>query len=599
MSTVNDVRKLAQLLLKDGKINRNGFDHITSKLAETEESAKKINSNGAKRKEPLSGDGMAIRFISGLKVKMADNAAKAVSEEEIVRSLAARFKVSFKKLDPLDLDVDIVTRTIPKPYALKHMVLPLYEKDETLYVAIIDPENMEPIEGISRVTGKKIKPVLATPDDVEKIIHEFFGFKSSVIKAEEEIRGPQIDIGNLEQLSKIKRPEQIQSNDEHIKNAVEYLFNYAFELRSSDIHVEPKRDTTIVRFRIDGILHDVYKIPKGIHSAIVSRIKMLARLNIAEKRRPQDGRIRIEHGEKTSEIRVSTMPTAFGEKLVLRVLQPDLLMRDMESIGFSPEDLIKMEKFLNKPYGLVLVTGPTGSGKTTTLYSALGSLTSPDKNIVTIEDPIETICEKFNQVAVQPSVGLTFASSLRTILRQDPDIIMIGEIRDQETAENAIQAALTGHLVLSTLHTNDTTSTITRLADLGVKPFLIISAVVGIVAQRLVRVICPHCAISKPVSKKKLAIFGVGAAEDTVTIREGKGCVECRFTGFLGRTGVYEVLELTSPIKKMIQQGENSMSIRKYALENGMKSLKEDAVRKMLNGETAMSEVLRLGLEIY
>ncbi len=598
MHTINDTRKLAQLLLKDKKIDREGFDHIVYRLSETEKAKASSRASGNKSQIHTNGDAKAISFIAELKVKMFGNKDKTITDEDILKSLSSQFNIPYKKLDPLDLDIDIVTRTIPKPYALKHMILPLYEKEGELYVAIIDPESQDTIDGLAHVTGKKIRPVLATPDDIMRIVHEFFGFKASVINAEKEMHGQKIDLGNLEQLNRIKRPDEIGSNDHHIKNAVEYLFNYAFKLRASDIHIEPKRETSIVRFRIDGSLNDVYTIPKGVYQAIASRIKMLARLNIAEKRRPQDGRIKIEHGEGTAEIRLSTMPTAFGEKLVLRVLKAEFLLRDLESLGFFPEDQIKMEKFLNCPHGIVLVTGPTGSGKTTTLYSALGFLSHPEKNIISIEDPIETICDSFNQVAVQPAIGLTFAASLRTILRQDPDIIMIGEIRDSETAENAIQAALTGHLVLSTLHTNDTTSTITRLFDLGVEPYQINSAVIGIVAQRLVKMICPDCIKTIPIDKEKLAIFGVKTDKKSVEIKEGYGCEKCRFTGYYGRTSVYEVLEINSAIRTMIHQNKTSMEIRKYALESGMTTLRDSAVRKMLNGVTTMAEVLRIGYEL-
>lgn len=592
MNAINNPRKLAQLLLKDKKIDRTGFDRIMSGVVEAEKARKASGKNGGAF--PLE-EGGAIKFVVDIRAPLAGKPSKLVTEEDVQKSVAKAFGLPYKKIDPLDLDIEIVTRTIPKPFALKHMVLPLYEREGVLSVAVVDPELTDTIEGIARATGKKIEPIVSTPGDIRKIIHEFFGFRVSVTKAEEQISKPQIDLGNLEQLNRIEKPEQIQSDDEHIKNAVDYLFNYAFDLRASDIHIEPKRDKTQVRFRIDGLLSDVYDIPKGIHLAIASRIKMLARMNIAEKRRAQDGRIRVEYGGGSSELRVSSMPTAFGEKLVLRALRPETLLMDMDSLGFFPEELIKVERFLNRPHGIVLVTGPTGSGKTTTLYSALNFLSTPEKNIITIEDPIETICEKFNQVGVQHSIGLTFASALRTILRQDPDIIMIGEIRDNETAENAVQAALTGHLVLSTLHTNDTTSSLTRLLDLGIKPFLINNTIIGVVAQRLLRVNCPHCSVEKEMSRERLALFGVKIEQDKITLREGKGCEQCRFTGFMGRTAVYEVLEITGDIRKMIQDGDSVMSIRKLALSRGMNTLRHNAIRKMLNGQTALSEVLRMG----
>ncbi|MBF0171100.1 MAG: type II/IV secretion system protein, partial [Nitrospinae bacterium] len=477
-----------------------------------------------------------------------------------------------------------------------HLILPLYEREGKLVVAVADPEQGEPLEGVRRATGRELSLVLSAPSEIERIIHEFFGIDASM-RDGAHLPGPSIDLGNLEQLNRITSPDQIGSDDAPIKNAVEYLFNYAFELRASDIHLEPKREWCLVRFRIDGLLHDVYQIPKGVYQAVSSRIKMLGRLNIAEKRRPQDGRIRIERGEDkgAAELRLSTMPTAFGEKLVLRVLQPEMLMRDLDGIGFFPEDLIKIERFLNRPHGIVLVTGPTGSGKTTTLYSALSMINTPDRNVVTVEDPIETVVEEFNQVAVQPSIGMTFASSLRTILRQDPDIIMLGEIRDQETAENAIQAALTGHLVLTTLHTNDTSSSVTRLLDLGLKPYQINAALIGVIAQRLIRTVCDHCARPVEVSRARLAQFGVKVKKETLTLREGTGCDQCRNTGYLGRTVVYEVMEVDDGIRRLIGDGASSQDIRRAALSGGMIPLREIAARKVVKGISTMGELMKVG----
>lgn len=595
MSVVNDTKKLAKLLLESGKIDKPSHDKIISSIVEAE---KTQGSSGTKQQKtrptPLT-DGEAIRAVSALKIPLPTALSKTLDEEEIVKAIAQAYGMTYHKLDPLELDVDIVTKTIPRPFALRHLVLPLYERDGYLSVAVLDPENLETLDGIARATGKKIQPILATPSDIRKIIYEFYGFKDSVGKADEQMRAREIDLGNLEQLNRIKKPEQIQSDDEHIKNAVEYLFNYAFDMRASDIHIEPRRETCAVRFRIDGLLNDVYQIPKGVFQAIGSRIKMLARMNIAEKRRPQDGRIRIEHGGKFSELRISTMPSAFGEKLAIRVLQPELLMRDLDELGFFPEDLIRLEGFLNRPHGIILVTGPTGSGKTTTLYSAMNFLASPEKNIISIEDPIETMHESFNQTAVQPSIGWTFATALRTILRQDPDIIMVGEIRDQETAESSVQAALTGHLVLSTLHTNDTASSITRLIDLGVKPFQINAAVVGIVAQRLIRKVCPKCAKTVQTPTRTLKQFGINLTAETVQLKEAAGCEDCRFSGYHGRTAVYEAMEIDDNIRQLIHEGRSSDIIRKYALAHGMNALRDNAVRRMLDGATTLSEIIQLG----
>ncbi|MBF0635365.1 MAG: type II/IV secretion system protein [Nitrospinae bacterium] len=598
MSVVNDTRKLAGLLLKAGRIDQPSHDKIISTLADTEKAGASSKARQQKNIQAQQMGGEAIRAVSALKLALPGAGNKTLDEEEIVKTIAQAFGMAYRKLDPLELDVDIVTKTIPRPFALRHLALPLFEKNGFLSVAVLDPENTETLDGIARATGKKIQPILATPSDIRKIIYEFYGFKDSVGKAEEQMRAREIDLGNLEQLNRIKKPEQIQSDDEHIKNAVEYLFNYAFDMRASDIHIEPRRETCAVRFRIDGILNDVYQIPKGVFQAIGSRIKMLARMNIAEKRRPQDGRIRIEHGGKFSELRISTMPSAFGEKLAIRVLQPELLMRDLGDLGFFPEDLIRLEGFLNRPNGIILVTGPTGSGKTTTLYSAMNFLASPEKNIISIEDPIETMHETFNQTAVQPSIGWTFATALRTILRQDPDIIMVGEIRDQETAESAVQAALTGHLVLSTLHTNDTASSITRLIDLGVKPFQINAAVVGIVAQRLIRTVCPECAKTVETPSRKLKQLGITLKTETVRLKEAVGCEECRFTGYHGRTAVYESLEMDDNIRQLVYDGRSAEIIRKYALDHGMMALRDNAIRRMLEGYTTLSEIVQMGYSL-
>ncbi len=344
------------------------------------------------------------------------------------------------------------------------------------------------------------------------------------------------------------------------------------------------------------MLYTTHSMPLVVYHAVVSRVKSLSRLNIAEKRRPQDGRIKVKEQERDIEIRVSTVPVAFGEKVVMRILNPEILFQDLEKIGFTSGDFIHYRGFLEKSYGIILVTGPTGSGKTTTLYSSLKFLSSSEKNITTVEDPIEMVCEDYNQIAVQPAVEITFSSILRNILRQDPDIIMIGEIRDQETARNAIQAALTGHLVLSTLHTNDAASAITRLIDLGIEPFLISSTLLGVIAQRLVRTICPHCSETVPLARDEIAALGISLPEPhggSMEIKHGRGCIKCRQTGYIGREGVFEVLRITDEIKKLINTKEPSDVIKKAGHAQGMKLLIENAAAKIIRGRTTYSEVLR------
>ncbi|MBW2251917.1 MAG: type II/IV secretion system protein, partial [Deltaproteobacteria bacterium] len=373
---------------------------------------------------------------------------------------------------------------------------------------------------------------------------------------------------------------------------------YAFEQKASDIHIEPKRETVMVRMRIDGVLHTVYQLPRKVHNAIVSRIKTLSRLNMAEKRRPQDGRIKTDKGGVEVEIRISTVPVAFGEKVVMRVMDPEVLFQDLDGLGFMPTDMERYNRFVSMPHGIVLVCGPTGSGKSTTLYSTLRKLSTSEKNVVTVEDPIEMVHEDFNQIAVQPAIDITFANILRNILRQDPDIIMIGELRDLETARNAVQAALTGHLVLSTLHTNDAPTSITRLLDLGVPAYLIQATLVGILSQRLVRKICNYCKEPYEIDVLELARMGIEVGKKgKVKLSRGAGCIRCRNTGYRGRIGVFEVLPYSESLKKMTTADTDIEKIKAQAREEGMATLRESAIKKLLEGITTYQEVLRVTWE--
>lgn len=387
-----------------------------------------------------------VDIVDSLKFNMPGEGNRYLTEEIIMETVARHLDLPFLRIDPLKLDSDIVTKVISRPYALKHMLLPIDLSNNTLTVATSNPFDRDGIEEIERTTGFNLKLVISTKSDIQKIITEFYGFKSSVAAAHKALTSG-IDIGNLEQYVKLKSMSELEVTDQHIVNAVEYLLHYAYSQRASDIHIEPKRDVSLIRFRIDGILHNIHRIPKPVHLAVISRIKTLSRMDISEKRRPQDGRIKTDYDGKELEHRVSTLPIAFGEKVVIRIFDPNILMQDIDELGMLQRELELFKSFISNPHGLILVTGPTGSGKTTTLYSALKTLSTSEVNVTTIEDPIEMIYERFNQTAIQPQIGITFASSLRTILRQDPDIIMVGEIRDFETADNAIQAALTGHLV--------------------------------------------------------------------------------------------------------------------------------------------------------
>lgn len=539
-----------------------------------------------------------LDVISSLGLQRKDDPTRTLDEETIYQALARAWKIPYKKIDPLKLNLNLVTTTIPHTFAIKHRVLPIAIKDGHLFVATPNPFNVEVMEDIARASHLKVRPVVSSKSDIIKLINEFFGFKRSIAAAENQFSMPAVDLGNLEQFVHLRSADELPSTDQHIVNAVEHLFGYAFEQRASDVHIEPKRDKSIVRLRIDGALHNVYELPKNVHSAIVSRIKTLARLDMAEKRRPQDGRIKMDKEGVEAEIRISTVPVAFGEKLVMRIMDPEILFQDLEKLGFTSMDLIRYQQFVNLPHGMILVCGPTGSGKSTTLYSTLRYLATPDVNITTVEDPIEMVHEQFNQIAVQPMVGITFASILRHILRQDPDIIMIGEMRDLETAQNAIQAALTGHLVLSTLHTNDAPSAITRLLDLGIPHFLVQATLVGILGQRLVRKICQYCKEPFAMDAGELASLGLNLGTDApITIHRGKGCLKCRGTGYRGRSGIYEVLPVTEGIKRYITPESDTEMIRDTARREGMVTLRENAVKKLQKGETTYQEVLRVTWE--
>ena len=544
-----------------------------------------------------------IDIIVSMRLEVGGRKRLVLDEEMIMRAVADEYDLPFKKLDPLDLDMDIVTKTIPRNFAIRQMILPFNISNGLLEVAVYHPDCQAVLDDIEQANQIQVSPSIATKADIQKIIVEFFGFQKSISAAEDQFGLPgadgSVDIGNLERYVKISSAREITSSDQHIKNAVNHIFNYALDQRASDIHIEPKRDVCMVRFRIDGSLHTIYKLPKAVHSAISSRIKFLARMDITEKRRPQDGRIKLGLADgKSIEIRVSTVPVSFGEKAVLRILDPDVIFQDISQLGFSRRDRIVYNSFISSPHGIVLVTGPTGSGKSTTLYSTLKKIATPEKNVVTVEDPVEMVHEEFNQIAVQPLIDVTFSTILRNILRQDPDIIMIGEIRDLDTASHAVQAAMTGHLVFSTLHTNDAVASIVRLMDLGLPPFLITSTLLGCMAQRLVRKICSHCIETYTMESERLTKLGFSLAEgEVVELKRGKGCRECRQTGYTGRTGVFEIFPLSPQLKKMISSNSSSEEMRQVAIREGMTTLREDAWQKVRAGVTTIEEALRVTTE--
>ncbi len=595
------LNRVCEILHRHGAIDAESGREILGRaevLKKNHERRARLKPNAAAAAMPAVGPTDAVDMISSFSIERLDDGTRVLDEDYIYQILAREWNIPFKKIDPLKLDLNLVTTTIPRSFALRHLVLPVVVQDGRLTVATVNPFNFEVLEDISRAVHMPVQAVVSPKSDIVRLIDEFFGFKRSIAAAEHQFAGPSVDLGNLEQYVKLKSADELPSNDHHIIRAVNHLFGYAFDQRASDVHIEPKRDTSWIRMRIDGVLHTVYKLPKNVHSAIVSRIKNLSRLDMAEKRRPQDGRIKTDKAGVEVEIRVSTVPIAFGEKVVMRVMDPDVLFQDLELLGFSSTDMIRYNQFVNRPHGIVLVCGPTGSGKSTTLYSTLRSLATPEINITTVEDPIEMVYEQFNQIAVQPVLGITFANILRNILRQDPDIIMIGEMRDLETAENAVQAALTGHLVLSTLHTNDAPSAITRLLDLGIPPFLIQTTLVGVLAQRLVRKICSYCKESFEMEVGELRQMGLDVGNGGhVELYRGKGCPRCRGTGYLGRSGIFEVLPYTETLKAMTNAELPLEAFRAQAQKEGMVTLRENALKVLLEGKTTYQEVLRVTWE--
>jgi general secretion pathway protein E len=582
---------LAHLMARRGLLSRDQLHDVLAR-GKSQESRLFSHHAGASRRTRTGAEPVSpAELLSSFNLEIHGSQGNLLTEDAITESLASATRLPYFKIDPLKLDLHVVTDHIPRPFALKNLIVAVGESEGVITVAVADPFNEAIVNELASARRLEIRRVLSSKSDILKILREFYGFRASVVAAEAEA-STSIDLENLEQFFKLKGHQEIDGTDSHVVSAVEFLLNYAFDQHASDIHIEPKRETSLIRFRIDGVIHNIHVIPKPLHAPIVSRIKMLSRMDLAEKRRPQDGRIKTNFNNKDIELRVSTVPVAFGEKVVIRVFDPDILLQDLDSMGFYPRELALYNSFLRRPNGIILVTGPTGSGKTTTLYSSLRSLSSPEVNIVTVEDPIEMVMEEFNQIGVQQSIGVSFDTVLRNILRQDPDIIMIGEIRDRETAENAVQAALTGHLVLSTLHTNDSASTIIRLLDLGVPPFLISATVLGIVAQRLIRKICPHCKKVRNLSPDECAYLQL--PEKSYAVWEGEGCKECRGTGYKGRSGLFEVMDMNDRLKTLVTGSVELAAVVEAARQEGLVTLREIAISKMLEGVTTYEEVISM-----
>jgi len=557
----------------------------------TREQAQELAAKQVARRAPLH----PLLLIADQKWPDPRTPKKLLHLETLTEWLAGKIGLPYFHIDPFKIDFAAVTKVMSNAYATRFKILPVQVTARECVIATSEPFLREWEPELARALRLDIKRVLANPRDIETYLVEFYNLARSVQSAQQQKKTELNDITNFEQLVQLGNRGNVDANDRHIVHIVDWIFQYAFEQRASDIHMEPRRDVGNVRFRIDGVLHQVYQIPTPVMAAMTSRIKILGRMDVVEKRRPQDGRIKTVTPDGTEvELRLSTMPTAFGEKLVMRIFNPDVIVKDYRALGFSEDDQTRWSQMTTHPHGIVLVTGPTGSGKTTTLYSTLKLLSTPDVNVCTIEDPIEMVEPSFNQMQVQHSIGLDFASGVRTLLRQDPDVIMVGEIRDLETAEMAIQAALTGHLVLSTLHTNDAPSAMTRLLDIGVPPYLLHSTILGVMAQRLVRTLCPHCREAVTPDDDTWAPFiAPWKAEKPKQIWQARGCLECRMTGYIGRVGIYEIMLMTPAQRAFVTATTDIGDVRAQAYRDGMKPLRISGAMKVAQGVTTIEEVLK------
>jgi len=521
---------------------------------------------------------------------------KAITVEGLSTWLAGHAGLNYYHIDPLKLDFGSAAKIISQAYAERLRIMPVSVKNGEAIIATTEPFSTDWIADLERVLKMKIKLVMANPLEVSRYLPEIYSLANSMDAADLAKAGQIVGVQNFEQLIELGKDKNLDANEQHVVNIVDWLFKYAFEQRASDIHLEPRRGMGIMRFRIDGVLHQVYQLPPNIMNAITSRIKLLGRMDMVEKRRPQDGRIKTLSAEgQEIELRLSTMPTAFGEKMVMRIFAPDVSAKDFLALGFAKAQADTWNNWTKAPNGIILVTGPTGSGKTTTLYATLRTLATPEVNVCTVEEPIEMVEPLFNQMQVQTNIGLNFADCIRTLMRQDPDIIMVGEIRDLETADMAIQAALTGHLVLSTLHTNDAPSAVTRLLDLGVPSYLIHSTVLGIMAQRLIRTLCTSCKTPAPIEQSKWdELVGAFKLPKPDHIYKPVGCLECRNTGYRGRSGIYEMLTMTPALRKLITPETDLAKLTKLARQEGMQPLIINGAEKVAAGLTTIEELLKV-----
>lgn len=524
------------------------------------------------------------------------NPKEKIDLDFLTRWLAKKTDIEWKRIDPLKIDVPAVTAVTSHAYASRFNVICIEVASDFVVFGTSEPFYDEWQHELQRVLQKEIRLVICNPADIRRYLTELYSVSKSVLGANKDQKYQSSAVQNLEQLMELGRHGKLEANDSHVVSIVDWLLQYAYEQRASDIHLEPRREIGAVRFRIDGVMQQVYDMPAAVMAAITSRLKILGRLDVAEKRRPQDGRLKTRNSEgKEVELRISTMPTAFGEKMVMRIFDPEVLVKDQTQLGFDAREADIWNSMIRQPNGILLVTGPTGSGKTTTLYSSLQLLAKPEVNVCTIEDPIELVVPAFNQMQVQHNIDLDFAAGVRTLLRQDPDIIMVGEIRDLETAQMAVQAALTGHLVLSTLHTNDAASAVTRLLELGVPYYLIRSTLIGVVAQRLIRTFCPTCVGTHAMDAERWnSLMAPWKSPAPATMRKPEGCLECRQTGFLGRAGIYELLQMTPGVKNLITPTVHLEDLRKQAYKDGMRPLRVSGLAKVAQGKTSFEEILKV-----
>jgi general secretion pathway protein E len=593
------LEELLELLVKAKRLDPAKAQEIAGRATTLRSQVLKERVGSVRSQAAARYEASPAELVAVLRLADASNPKRTLDEDAIAEAIAAAADTPYLKIDPVKVAPELVTRTLSRPFARRHAVIPVARDGDALTLALTDPYDGELRANLEQLLRVPLSYVVASKRDIVQIIDRVYGFRSSVTRATEQL-GPASGGAStaLTQLVQLRSNDELAANnDEHVIAAVDYLLNYAFDQRASDIHLEPRDTDALIRFRIDGILHEIERLPVQVHAAVASRIKVLARMDIAERRRPQDGRIKTVRGDREVELRVSSLASAFGEKVVIRVFDPMALMTDLANLGFHREDRERYERWITAPSGLVLVTGPTGSGKTTTLYSTLRYLSGPELNITTVEDPIEMIDPRFCQVQVQRQVDVTFANALRAILRQDPDIIMVGEIRDAETAHMAVQAALTGHLVFSTVHTRDAAGAVTRLAELGVERFLLASVLRGVLAQRLVRQVCADCAVDGALTAQQVEALALKVPierRDELRVRWGEGCPKCRHTGLYGRSGVFELLDVQRRVRQLVSEGKDANEIAYAARVEGMATLREAAIRKLADGATTFEEVVRL-----